>query len=57
MRYAELASAHHIVRGVDCGRDALVGSPVAHGLDARGVAMTLGLANASVSRRIGSREE
>ena len=57
MRYAELAGAHYGVRCVDRGRDALVGSRVAHGPDRRGVTRSLSLANATVSRRNGSRAE
>jgi hypothetical protein len=54
MRYAELAIVQHRVRGVERGRDVLVATTPAHGRDRRGVARTLGLANASVSRRKGT---
>jgi len=51
MRDAELGAAQHRVRGVELGRGALAGSAVAQGLDRRAIASTMGLANATVSRR------
>jgi hypothetical protein len=51
MRDVKLGAAQHRVRCVKHGRGAPVGPALAHGLDRRGVARTLSLADATVSRR------
>jgi hypothetical protein len=53
----ELSAAQHRVRRVKRWRGALVGPTLTHGLDRRGVASNLSLANATVSRRNGSDAE
>ena len=57
MRDVELGAAQHRIRRVKRGRGALVGPALTPGLDRRGVARTLSLANATVSRRNGSDAE
>lgn len=41
MRYAEVATADHRVRGVEHGRDAVARSALAQGLDWRAITRTL----------------
>jgi hypothetical protein len=52
-RDAELGAAQHRIRRVARGRGAPVAPALAHELDRRGVARTLSLTDATVSRRNG----
>ena len=51
MRDTELGAAQHRIRRVTRGRGAPVAPALTHDLDGRGVARTLSLTDATVSRR------